>query len=63
LPRIVLLDPSEPDGYEREWSARYNFSEFGPERHTAYAVQWFGMALALLVIYVVVNLKPLDTKS
>ena len=26
-------------------------------RHVAYAVQWFGLALTLAVIYVVTNLK------
>ncbi len=28
-----------------------------PQKHTAYAVQWFGMALALLIIFLVVNSK------
>jgi cytochrome oxidase assembly protein ShyY1 len=27
-------------------------------RHIGYAVQWFGLAAALIVIYVVTNLKP-----
>jgi surfeit locus 1 family protein len=57
LPRIVLLDERDPDGFRRDWSARYSVTEFGPERHIGYAVQWFGLALALLVIYVVVGLK------
>ena len=25
----------------------------GPDRHTAYAVQWFGLALTVVVIYLV----------
>jgi surfeit locus 1 family protein len=58
MPRIFLLDAAESDGYERDWSERYNFSDFGPERHRGYAAQWFGLAFALIVIYVVVNLKP-----
>lgn len=58
LPRILLLDSAEPDGFERDWSSRYNFNEFGPDRHVGYAVQWFGLAFALAVIYVVVSLKP-----
>jgi surfeit locus 1 family protein len=57
LPRIVLLDPSDSDGFRRDWSARYSVTEFGPDRHIGYAVQWFGLALALLVIYVVVGLR------
>lgn len=52
--RIVLLDPRAGDGYERIWQMRM---EAGPERHIAYAVQWFAFALAACVILVVVNLK------
>ncbi len=63
LPRILLLDAAEPDGFQRDWSARYDFKEFGPDRHIAYAVQWFGMAFGLLVIYFVVSLKPLQTDA
>jgi surfeit locus 1 family protein len=50
---LVLLDPGEPDGYLREWHP----PGFPPMRHIAYAVQWFGLALALAVIYVVTNLR------
>ena len=50
---VLLLDPREPDGYRREWAA----PGFPPMRHIAYAVQWFGLALALSVIYLVSNLK------
>jgi surfeit locus 1 family protein len=52
-PAVILLDPEAPEGYQREW--RPQFGEFGPERHQAYAVQWFSLAVALLIIYVVVN--------
>jgi surfeit locus 1 family protein len=50
---VVLLDRDQPDGYAREWAA----PGFPPMRHVAYAVQWFGLALTLSVIYVVTNLK------
>jgi surfeit locus 1 family protein len=50
---LVLLDASDPDGYWRQWQA----PGFPPMRHVAYAVQWFGLALALAVIYVVTNLR------
>ena len=53
---LVLLDPGEPDGYVRNWSA----PGFAPMRHIAYAVQWFALALTLLVIYVVTNLRRDD---
>lgn len=48
---LVLLDRDQPDGYVRTWRA----PGFPPERHIGYAVQWFGLAAALLVIYVVTN--------
>jgi surfeit locus 1 family protein len=54
---LVLLDPGEPDGYVRNWSA----PGFPPMRHIAYAVQWFALALTLLVIYVVTNLRRGET--
>jgi surfeit locus 1 family protein len=50
---LVLLDPGEPDGYVRDWSA----PGFPPMRHLGYAVQWFALALTLAVIYVVTNLR------
>jgi surfeit locus 1 family protein len=50
---LVLLDPGEPDGYARNWSA----PGFPPMRHLGYAVQWFALALTLAVIYVVTNLR------
>ncbi len=50
---VLLLDPGEPDGYLRQWHP----PGFPPVRHLAYAVQWFGLALTLAVIWAVTNLK------
>ncbi|MDP9007187.1 MAG: SURF1 family protein [Pseudomonadota bacterium] len=50
---LILLDPAEPDGYVRHWAA----PGFPPMRNIGYAVQWFGLALALLVIYIVTNFR------
>jgi surfeit locus 1 family protein len=50
---LVLLDPEESDGYVRSWEP----PGFPPLRHVGYAVQWFAMALALFVIYLVVNFR------
>ncbi len=55
--RIVLLDVDAADGFERIWQIDLGF---GPERHVGYAVQWFGMALTVFVIFVVVNLKRIE---
>jgi len=55
--RILLLDPAEPDGYERAWRPAM---QFGPERHYGYAVQWFAFALAALVIFISLSLRRVD---
>ena len=52
--RIVRLAPEQPDGYARTFEMR---PDFGPNRHIAYAVQWFALGVAMLVIYVLLNLK------
>lgn len=49
----VLLDGSEPDGYVRAWRP-YGLE---PERHLAYAVQWYGLAAAAAGIWLAVTFK------
>jgi len=55
LPVVLLLDPDQEQGFVRDWTPLH----FGPERNVGYAVQWFGLAAALLVIYLVVNTRRL----
>lgn len=55
LEPILMLDPTLPDGFEREWQARLNFK---PERHVGYAVQWFAFAFAAVVIYLLLSFRP-----
>ena len=50
---VILLDAPERDGFARSWAA----PGLPPMRHIAYAVQWFGLAAALLVLYGVRNLQ------
>jgi surfeit locus 1 family protein len=57
MPRMVLLDANEPHGFERDWSTRYSVGEFGPEKHFGYAVQWFGLAATLVIIYLSIGLR------
>jgi len=49
----LLLDPGAADGFARDWSPDL----MGPENHLSYAVQWFGLAIGLFIIYIAVNLK------
>lgn len=53
LPVMLLLAPESEHGFVRDWRP----VTFGPERNVGYAVQWFSLAAALLVIYLLVNLK------
>lgn len=56
LPYIFLLDEDEASGYARGWTAVVS----QPEKSLSYAVQWFALAFALIVIYIVVNLKKVE---
>lgn len=49
--RVVLLGESEPYGFERGWEPR----TLSPERHVGYAVQWFALAAAVAVTWLVLG--------
>ena len=55
---VLHLDPSQPDGYVREFKPDIGFP---PERHLAYAFQWVMLALAVFVVWLVVNLRARHT--
>lgn len=52
-PFIVLLSPNNPYGYTREWKPIV----MSPKKHIGYAVQWFALALTLVIIYLVLNIQ------
>ncbi|MGH8378266.1 MAG: SURF1 family protein [Gammaproteobacteria bacterium] len=54
LKPVLLLDVAQTDGFVRDWKPNIGFP---PVRHDAYALQWFALALALLIIWIVVNSK------
>jgi surfeit locus 1 family protein len=56
VPGLVLLDAEQPDGFRRDWRP----SDFGPERHIGYAVQWFALALTLVVLYLAWSFRKAD---
>lgn len=61
-PRVLKLDPALPLGYARDLDALPN--TLPPQRHLGYAVQWFALALAVLVTAVVLSLRrPAPRKS
>jgi len=51
---LLLLDASQPDGYERTWEAHLGFR---PERHIGYAVQWFAFAIAAVILFVITGFR------
>lgn len=52
-PVVLLQHPQLIDRYRLQRKDAW----LNPERHRGYALQWFSLALALLVIYLVANLK------
>jgi surfeit locus 1 family protein len=56
---VILMNESESDGYLRAWRPQL----LSPDKHLGYAAQWFAIALALIVIYVVVNLRRPEEES
>lgn len=50
-PQLVLLDAVEPDGFLRDWQP----PGMPPERHLGYAVQWFGLAVTLALIWLILS--------
>ncbi len=54
-PRQLLLAASAPDGYRRDWQPAS--AGFGPERHIAYAVQWWSLGALVVVLFFALNLQ------
>ncbi len=52
-PFIIRLDKQDTHGFVREWET----VSMPPQRHLAYALQWFAMALVILIIFLALNLK------
>ncbi|MGD2083136.1 MAG: SURF1 family protein [Chromatiales bacterium] len=65
LPLVLLLDPDDPAGFVRDWKPVYGIT---PDKHRAYAAQWYTLAVVLVLIYVGVNThrvarRPTDHES
>lgn len=54
-PRVLRLDPALSVGYARDLELLPN--TLPPDRHLGYAVQWFALAAAVLVIALVLTLR------
>jgi surfeit locus 1 family protein len=49
FPFMLELDKQMPEGYRRKWRQA---TVMPPEQHVAYAMQWFGLAIALALLFV-----------
>ena len=58
LPFVIRLDPDD-SGYIRDWQV----ITMSPEKHLGYAIQWFGLAIAALTIYLLSVLKKFQAPS
>lgn len=54
-PQVLRLDPALPFGEARDLDLLPN--TLPPQRHLGYAVQWFALALAVLVVALVLELR------
>ena len=55
-PFVLRLNPDKTSEFVREWHSNF----MGPEKHYGYAVQWFSLFAALIVIYLVVNTRRIQ---
>ena len=54
FPFQVQLGKDQKNGYWREWRSRVTMT---PEKHKAYAFQWFGLAITLVILIIWFNSK------
>lgn len=55
----ILMDPANSSGYVREWAR----PDSRIDVHKGYAVQWFLMSIALVVIFLVTNIEKVTPED
>lgn len=53
MPVMVRLQPDSPSALQVQWSA----INMLPEKHEAYAIQWFAMSAALIIFYLLLGFR------
>lgn len=56
----IELAKELPDGFKREWQTS---TIMLPEQHTAYAIQWFALALTLTILFIWYSFKKNNAQS
>lgn len=59
FPYILRLDPSQSNGFVRDWGVK----NIVPERHMAYALQWYLLALAVFIGFICFCCERVDGKK
>ncbi len=59
LPVVLLLEADAAHGFAREWRPVYGTT---PDKHRAYAMQWFTLAAVLALIYIGVNTRRVSNE-
>ncbi len=54
VPATIRLGADQPDGYARAWPG----PPMSAEKHSAYAVQWFAMAAAVTILFLLYLKRP-----
>ena len=54
-PMVMLLDPAAPEGFVRQWPSYQD--DTWVARHRGYAMQWFGLAMILVLLTAAVGWK------
>lgn len=52
-PFMILLAPAQPYGFVRDWAP----ASLNPQMHLGYAVQWFALAVTLVILFIISSLK------
>lgn len=60
LPYALMLDAEQPGALRYDWAY---VEAMSPEKHRGYAVQWFGLAVALLILYIGTSTKRADRNT
>jgi len=59
-PILILLDPANSaGGYVRNWPK----PDFGIDMNRGYSIQWYLMSIALVIIYLVTNIKKIPVED
>ena len=58
-PYIMRLDARSPHGFARDWK----IVSMSPAKHHAYALQWFSMAIVVMIIFVGWNVRTANDRE